>query len=87
MLACADDGAFVDFILEDRETIDDAVTRELVVDDGQMALFEGADADAGGLEIGSGEEHQLFEAGSQVALGSDLGSGFRIHEADLIGGL
>ncbi len=60
---------------------------ELVVDDGQMALFQSADADVGRLEIRAGEEHELFEAGAQVALGRDFRSGFRAHEADLVGGL
>ena len=49
MFARAEDGALVDFGFEDREAVCDAVARELVVDDGQMALLEGADADVGGL--------------------------------------
>ena len=72
---------------EEGEAVDDAVALELVVDDGQMALLEGADADAGGLEFGAGEEHELAEAGAQVALRRDFRGGFSAHDADFVSGL
>ena len=53
---------------KEREAVGHAVALELVVNDGQAALFEGADAHAGGLQFRAGKEHQLAKAGAQVAL-------------------
>ena len=71
---------------EEGEAVDDAVAHEFVVDDGQMALLERADADAGGLEFGAGEEHEFAETGAQIAFRRDFRAGFCAHDADLVGG-
>ena len=72
---------------EEREAVDDAVAREFVVHDRQMALLERADADAGGLEFRAGEEHELAEPCAQVAFRRDFRGGFGAHDADLVRGL
>jgi hypothetical protein len=51
-----------------------------------MALLERADADAGGLEFGAGEEHEFAETGAQVAFWRDFRAGFCAHDADLVSG-
>ena len=82
-----EDGALVDFALEHCEAVGDAVASEFIVDDGQMALFEGAYAHVGRFVIRAGEEHQFLEAGAQVTLRRDFRGAIRAHEAYLIGGL
>ena len=57
LTAGAYDGALVDFGLEYRKAVNDAVASELVVDDRQVALFEGTDAHVGRFEIRPGKEH------------------------------
>src|SRR5208337_1451547 len=78
--------ASVERSCEESKAVDDAIAREFVVEDGQMALLERADADAGGLKFGAGEEHEFAKTRAQVAFRRDFRGGFCAHDADLVSG-
>ncbi len=66
------------------EVVNQPIALKLVVNDGQFPFFERADAHAGWLKFRPGKEHELAEAGAQVAFGSHLSGRLGIHHSQFI---
>jgi hypothetical protein len=69
---------------DEGEVIENAVALKFIVEDGESAPLKGADADAGGLQLRSGKEHEFAEAGAQVAFGCNLSGRLGIHHSHFI---